>query len=215
MTVYSIQSGVPVFHARTTFRSGGTWQTISVLTLIPLDGPYGQVTEYDLTTGTIASTTLSLTLPTDANYFTPDTTFAVGNRLFLSVETNDNSGAYILTYDLTQSPPILLGTVNARSLTFYASGDLLFGALGGMEIYDISQQLPVQEGYVDGINAQELLATKLLALTEQQGCQIVDVSNPQQPNVTSILFDGVIVGGLTADHWSATTFTSRKVVVEL
>lgn len=121
----------------------------------------------------------------------------MGNRLFVSVETNDLlQGGYILTYDLTTSPPNLLGTVNARSLNFYASGNLLFGALGGMEIYDISQQLPVQEGYVDGINARELIGTQLLATTEQQGCEMVDVSNPQQPKVTSILFDGVIVGGV-------------------
>jgi len=197
VTIYSLQSGVPVLQARGQLPQ---WWNIAdnhgVLTLIPLEGPYGQVIEYDLTSGTIASTTLSLTLPSDANQFIPDTSLAVGNRLFLSVETNDLSkGGYILTYDLTTSPPSLLGTVNARSLNFYASGNLLFGALGGMEIYDISQQLPVEEGYVDGINAQELLGTQLLARTEQQGCQFVDVSNPQQPNVTSILFDGVIVGG--------------------
>jgi len=196
ITVYSIQSGVPVLHARTTVPQ---WWNMAnnqgVLTLIPLNGPFNQVTKYDLTSGSIVSTTISLTLPSDANSFAPDTTFAVGNRLFVSVEKNDNSGAYILTYDISQSPPVLLGTIDARSLAFYTSGDLLFGALGGMEIYDISGQLPVQEGYLDGINAQELVATKLLALTEQQGCQIVDVSNPQQPKVTSILFDGVIAGG--------------------
>jgi hypothetical protein len=38
----------------------------------------------------------------------------------------------------SQSPPVLLGTVDARSLAFYTPGNLLFGALGGMEIYDIS-----------------------------------------------------------------------------
>ncbi len=196
ITVYSIKSGVPVLHARTPVPP---WWNMAnnqgVLTLIPLNGPFNQVTKYDLTSGAIASTTLNLTLPSDANTFAPDTTFAVGNRLFVSVEKNDNSGAYILTYDISQSPPVLLGTVDARSLAFYTSGNLLFGALGGMEIYDISGQLPVQEGYVDGINAQELVGTQLLALTEQQGCQIVDVSNPQQPKVISILFDGVIAGG--------------------
>jgi hypothetical protein len=196
VTLYSIASGVPVLLARTGVPQ--PWNMANnqgVITLIPLNGPFNQVTKYDLTGGTIASTTLNLTLPPDANTFAPDTTLAVGNRLFVSVEKNDLSGAYILTYDLSTSPPNLLGTVNARSLAFYTSGNLLFGALGGMEIYDISQQLPVEEGYVGGINAQELVGTELLALTEQQGCQIVDVSNPQQPKVTSILFDGVIAGG--------------------
>ncbi len=199
ITVYSIQSGVPVLNARATVPPW--WDMANnhgVLTLIPLNGPFNQVTEYDLTSGVIASTTLTLTLPGDANTFAPDTTIAVGNRLFLSVEKNDNSGGYIVTYDISQSPPVLLGTVDARSLAFYTSGNLLFGALGGMEIYDISGQLPVQEGYVDGINAQELAGTQLLAITEQQGCQIVDVSNPQQPQVNTILFDGVIAGGCYA-----------------
>jgi hypothetical protein len=194
VTLYSIQSGVPVLKAQAQVPQ---WWNIAdndgVLTLIPFDD---QVIEYNLTNGTIASTTLNLTLPSDANQFIPDTSLAVGNRLFVSVETNDLSqGGYILTYDLSTSPPNLLGTVNARSLAFYASGNLLFGALGGMEIYDISQQLPVEEGYIDGINARELIGTQLLATTEQQGCEMVDVSNPQQPKVTSILFDGVIVGG--------------------
>ena len=197
VTIYSIQSGVPILHAR-----GGLpqWWNIAnndgVLTLVMSQTPYGQVIEYDLTAGTIVSTTLNLTLPSDANQFVPDTSLAVGNRLFVSVETNDLTvGGYILTYDLTTSPPTLLGKLNARSLNFYASGNLLFGALGGMEIYDISQQLPAEEGYIDGINARELMGTRLLATTEQQGCVMVDVSNPQDPKVTSILFDGVVVGG--------------------
>ena len=196
ITLYSIQTGTPILQARAVvpqWWSGDNNQ--GVITLIPLNGPFNQVMEYDLTGGTIASTTLNLTYPPDANLGPPDTSLAVGNRLFVSIEKNDASGAYILTYDLSQSPPSLLGTVDGRSLAFYASGNLLFGALGGMEIYDISQQLPVEEGYIEGINAQELRGTQLLALTRQQGCQIVDVSNPQQPEVTSILFDGVIVGG--------------------
>jgi len=199
ITVYSIHNGVPSLHARATVPQ---WWNMAndhgLLTLISLSGPSNQVTEYDLTSGAIAPRTLNLTLPADANTFTPDTAFAVGNRLFVSIEKNDNSGGYIATYDISQSPPVLLGTVDARSLAFYNSGNLLFGALGGMEIYDISGQLPVQEGYVDGINAQELVGTQLLALTEQQGCQIVNVSNPQQPQVTSVLFDGVIAGGCDA-----------------
>lgn len=197
VTIYSIQSGVPVLHAR-----GGLpeWWNIAnndgVLSLVMAQAPYGQLIEYDLRAGTIVGTTLNLTLPSDANQFVPDTSLVVGNRLFVSVETNDLTiGGYILTFDLTTAPPTLLGKINARSLNFYASGNLLFGALGGMEIYDISQQLPVEEGYIDGINARQLVGTQLLATTQQQGCEMVDVSDPQHPKVTSILFDGVIVGG--------------------
>lgn len=70
VTIYSIQSGVPVLKARGQLPQ---WWDIAdndgVLTLIPLEGSYGQVMKYDLTAGTIASTTLNLTLPADANQF--------------------------------------------------------------------------------------------------------------------------------------------------
>src|SRR5581483_7941024 len=194
ITLYAIQGGVPVLRARTQF--GQQWSigdNNGVLTMTPFYG--GQITEYDLTGGTIASRSYTVPLPSDANQFAMDTSIRVGNRLFVSTETNDLMlGGYILTYDLSASPPTLLGKINARSLDFYASGNLLFGALGGMEIYDISSQLPIQQGYVEGINAHQLVGTKLLARTAQQGCEIVDLSNPQQPKVTSILFDGVISG---------------------
>jgi hypothetical protein len=195
ITIYSVQSGVPVLQART--EDVPLWWNIAnndqgILTLVQLNGPYNDIVEYDLSGGTIATTTLDLTLPGNANTYVPDTAYVVGDRMFVSVEQNNNSGSYILTYDLSTSPPNLLGTINARSLAFYNSGNLLFGALGGMEIYNISGQLPAQEGYIDGVNAQELVGTELLATTEQQGCQIVNVTNPEQPVVTSILFDGVI-----------------------
>ena len=195
ITLYSVETGVPVLRARTAIpQSWNISNNQGVLCQIPLNPPFNEMTEYDLTGGSIYTKALNITLPSDANSFAPDTAFAVGNRLFVSVAKNDG-GAYILTYDLSTSPPTLMGMIDARSLGFYASGNLLFGELGGMEIYDISSQLPVLEGYVDGINAQELVGTQLLARTGQQGCEVVDVSNPQQPNVTSIVFDGVIAPG--------------------
>jgi hypothetical protein len=193
ITVYSIKSGVPALQARA---AGDQFSVQSenqgILAATGLSGSMLAVTLYTLTGGTIDSTNFTLPLPSDANTFSPDASLVVGNRLFVSVDSNSGDGGYILTYDLSSSPPNLLGKINARSLGFYSSGNLLFGALGGMEIYDISGQLPVQQGYVDGINAKELVGTELLAETEQQGCQVVDVTNPESPQVTGILFDGVI-----------------------
>jgi hypothetical protein len=199
ITVYSVQSGVPVLKARTQVPQ---WSSMSdnqgILTLIPLSGnaPAGstEVLKYDVTTGTITSADLTVTLPSEANTFSPDTTLAVGNRLFVSVQKNDNSGGEILTYDLSTSPPILLGAEDGRSLAFYASGNLLFGGLGGMNIYDISSQRPQFQSHLDGIIAQRLSGTQLLAFTGQQGCRMVDVSNPQNPRITATFFDGVIIG---------------------
>ena len=182
ITLYSLESGLPALQARTTIPP---WWNISqdqgVFFEVPLNWQEGQVIEYDLTQGTIATQNLTLPLPPDTGGYLPDAAYPFGNRLFVSIDKNDLSGSYILTYDLSTSPPTLLGSIDGRSLAFYASGNLLFGALGGMEIYDISSQLPVPEGYVGGINARELVGTRLLALTEQQGCQVVDVSIPSSP----------------------------------
>ena len=197
IALYSLQSGIPALKARTGVPQ---WWNIAwdqgVLTSIVAVNTDGSVNllKYDLTSGTIATADINLVLPSDANSFIPDTSLAVGNRLFVSVQKNDNQSAYILTYDLSTSPPTFLGAISGRSLRFYSSGNLLFGALGGMDVYDISSQLPQWQSHVNSINAQEIDGNRLLAYTEQQGCQVLDVSNSQNPKVTTILFDGVITG---------------------
>jgi hypothetical protein len=190
ITLYSIASGVPVLLAQDDnvdipFHS--EYQGV----LVTNPGPSGALTLYNVTGGTITATSAQITLPSDANTFSPFAVLAVGNLLFVSIERNDNLGPYILTYNLSTSPATLVSTVDGGSLGFYASGNLLFAAYGGMNIYDISTGAPVQAGYVDGIIAQELSGNQLLAISEASGCQIVDVSNPQSPAVTAILFDGV------------------------
>jgi hypothetical protein len=201
ITVYQLRNQIPVLQARTTVEP---WWSMSnnqgVMTLIPLSGnaPAGsaEMLLYNVTSGSITSQDFNILLPTDANTSTPDFASAVGNRLFVSEIKNDISqGGYILTYDLTTSPPNLLGTINGRSLGFYSSGNFLFGALGGMDIYDISGQLPQFQSHVDGINAVQLNnGTQLLARTEQQGFRMLDISNPQMPQQTAILFDGTVIG---------------------
>ncbi len=201
ITLYSLQNGVPILKSQTSIPLiwNIAWNQ-GILTLVPNNGTgptngTQEILMYDLTGGTIVTTDLILPLPPNANTFIADTTLRVGNRLFMSVSNNDlTTGGTVLTYDLTTSPPTLLGGINSRSLRFYSSGNFLFGALGGMDIYDISSQLPQLQGHVDGINAQQLNGTQVLADTGQQGCQMVDISNPQSPKVTSIFFDGVITG---------------------
>jgi hypothetical protein len=105
---------------------------------------------------------------------------------------NDLSGGDILTYDISVSPPVLLGSVSGHSLHFTTDGRYLFAALGGMDIYDISGQLPQFQGHVDGINAQAVKGTQVLASTIQQGCRLVDISNPQTPTISAVLFAGLI-----------------------
>jgi hypothetical protein len=200
LTIYELQNQIPVFKIQTVVPA---WESLAdnqgVLTVIPESGsaPQGslEVRMYDLTSGSITSRDFNILLPTDANYFIPDAAMAVGSRLFISEETNDVMvGGYILTYDLSTSPPALLGTINDRSLAFQTSGNFLFGAIGGMNTYDISAQLPQILSHVDGVNASQLKGTQLLARTLQQGFRMIDMSDPRAPKQTAILFDGVIEG---------------------
>jgi hypothetical protein len=194
VTLYSVQSGVPVLVGHVGMDQ--TWNISSnqgVVSAISYNSQ-GKLEVFldDVTSGTIVAQDLIAPLPSDANYFIPDTSIVNGNHLYVSVQKNDNSGGYLLTYDLTTSPPTLLGAVDGRSLAFYTSGNLLFTALSGMEVYDISSGIPQFLSYIEGINASNLNGTRLLAITEQQGCLLLDLSNPQNPQITSSFFDGVI-----------------------
>ena len=200
LTIYQLQNQIPVLKSQIEI---GPWDSLSdnqgVLTVVPESGnaPPGsvEIVLYDLTSGSITSRDFNILLPEDANKFTPDIAMAVGSRLFVSEETNDLLvGGHILTYDLSTSPPTLLGTINDRSLAFQVSGNFLFGALGGMDTYDISGQLPQILSHIDGVNASQLRGTQLLARTEQQGFRMIDMTDPQAPKQTAIIFDGVIEG---------------------
>jgi hypothetical protein len=196
--LYSVQSGVPVLAGNVGYDQ--MWNISSneqgVVSGVSYTSPQGSVDvfEANVTSGTIVSQNIIATLPADANTFMPDTSIIVGNQLFVSVTKNDNSGRYLVTYDLSTSPPTLLGAVDGGSLGFYSSGTLLFTALSGMEIYDISSGLPQFLSYVDGINAANLNGNQLLAYTDGLGCLLLDISNPQDPKITTTLFDGVITG---------------------
>ena len=199
ITLYSISTGIPVLVSQVQVP---LWwdlqQSQGIITLIPLSGnaPPGFVEDqlYDLTAGAIALTDLEVPLPANAGSFLPDSSIAVGSRLFISTVEDDGSTGELLTYDRSVSPPNLLGSIGGRSLAFSSSGNWLFGALGGMDVYDISSQLPQLQSHVNGINALQLSGNQLLALTSQQGWQQLDFSNPQNPKITTILFDGVSQG---------------------
>ncbi len=199
ITLYDVKESGPILKARTSVPS---WWNISsnagVLSIIPFGVSSGGVLHmslFDLTGGTIAARSLAVVLPSDANSFIPDACIVVKDRLFLSNAVNDlSTPGYIMTYDISVSTPKLIGLVEGRSLAFYSSDNFLFGALGGMNTYDISGQLPTYLSHVDGINAWQLTGTKLLAITAQQGFHMVDLSDPVKPRISGTIFDNVITG---------------------
>ncbi len=122
--LYSVQTGVPVLVGNVGYSQ--MWDISSnqqgVVSGISTNYPQGsvEVFEANVTSGTIVAQNIIATLPSDANYYIPDTSIIVGNQMFVSVSLNDNSGRYLVTYDLTTSPPTLVGTVDGGSLGFYS-----------------------------------------------------------------------------------------------
>jgi len=198
VTLYSASGGVPVLKSRTQVPQ---WWTVKnnqgVVTVVPYAQPdmpnFGHIQVYDMTGGTIAYSDLKIALPPDANYYFADAALVFSNRLFLSIQKNDNQGAYILTYDASHLN--LLGEINGKSLGFYAFGNQLYGADGGMDIYDISSPLPQWQSHVEYVNAIQSNGMELLAATEEEGCRLMDTTNPQNPLVIAVLFDGAVGGG--------------------
>jgi hypothetical protein len=193
ISLYSAESGIPVLKDQA---QPPLWWSIAqhegVMTVIPLGGLQQDVLVYDVTSGTIKSSAYQVPLPPDANYYNPFVGLAIGSRLFLSILKNGASGYDILTYDLSTSPPTLVGTVDGASLEFSASGNFLFGGTDGMDIYDISGPLPQLQSHVEGLNELQLEGTKVVAGTQQQGYRIVDISDVKNPRITTTLFAGNI-----------------------
>lgn len=201
ITLYQVVNGIPLLKARAPVTQP-LWNTSwnnGIISMVPngvgTSKPgFQEIWQYDLTGGQIVFHDIQFPLAPDTGYYLPYATLQVGNRFFMSMYNNDASAALIATYDTSGPVPTLTGTVDGISLGFYSSGNLLFGAESGMDVYDISGQLPVFQSHVDNINAALLNGTQLLAITAQQGCLLLDISQPASPKVTATLFDGVITG---------------------
>jgi hypothetical protein len=152
----------------------------------------------DVRTGNLVQSLISLPLPqptAPAAYLIP---VAMGNLMYEFVDqtgTATNPQYKLATYDLTVSPPKLLGLVDTMVGAIPSAGPgtpKFFGKYlsDGWDLYDISGGLPVRVGtlpyYIDDINPNRSLVIS--------GDFVVDVNVPSASSVKSFLYDGVNVG---------------------
>jgi len=172
-----------------TFNSGVLYVVSNVYGVSPTT----PIDLYDLTSGTPIHKHYELPTPEGATAISGG-----GNIVYISNQTdaNDSTSFSISTFDVSQSPPALLGTVvstTATALNLQVVGNLLFA---DSQVYDISNVTPVlittlplpllkvwdaQGNYVLVSGGTELDGTPNFA--------VVDISSPSSPVVYANVSD--------------------------
>jgi hypothetical protein len=157
---------------------------------------------FDVRTGNLIQTNLNLTLPqpgVPAEVFTPT---GAGNFIYLVVNQSTSPSTPLFklaAYDVSVSPPILLGTVDTMVGAPSSGGGpgpvKIFGTnlYDGWDVYDISGGLPVRVGTVP-FAIDDFNLNRSLALVGGVPGSVVDLSTPGASKVTSVLYDGLAVG---------------------
>jgi len=199
LVVYSLQSQVPTLMQVLPVPESWTWtQNGPVLYSAPVQSTSITTTPidlYDMSSGMAVHKHYELPNP-------PNTTTAVsyaiagtGNAVYIPGYQS------ILTYDISQSPPQLLSTVNSGSTVFdpktvfslQAVGNLLFEE---SSVYDISNAtpvpittlpMPVERGW--GVEGNDALVTLGWPATGGPGYAVVDISSPSNPVVRASVTD--------------------------
>ena len=202
LVVYSLQSQVPTVTQILPIPTPSQWTQngplLYVIPSIPGQTPPTQpIDVYDMSTGTAVH----------GHYELPGGSTGGlggisgnGNIIYLSrEETPDNIPQFnIATYDISQSPPILLSTVvstTATALNLQVVGSLLFA---DSQVYDISNvtpvlltTLPLPALKVWGVQGNYVLASGGTEVDGTPNFVVVDISSPSSPvvhaNVTDFL----------------------------
>jgi len=153
----------------------------------------------DITSGTIQQHEVDVTLPADANPgFAPVEAIGTGNVIYAGFGMKSGTGLTITTYDVSVSPPKLLGSTPLTGtflnpLNMLIRGDLL---IVGNVMLDISNQIPVQVGVVPAQSVQDLQGTTLLGrgtlplyIGPGENYILVDVTNPSSPVTKTTFYD--------------------------
>lgn len=152
----------------------------------------------DVRSGNLVQSLISLPLPQPnlpASYLIP---VALGNFMYAFVDqtgTATNPQFKLATYDISVSPPRLLGLVDTMVGAIPSAGPAtpkFFGKYlsDAWDLYDISTGQPARVGtlpyFIDDLNPNRSLVIS--------GEFVVDVRVPTASKVTSLLYDGVNVG---------------------
>jgi len=155
---------------------------------------------FDVRTGNLLQTSLNLPSPQPGSPLQIFTPTGVGNFIYLLIDQSPppaNSSFKIAVYDLSLSPPSLVGTVDAMvgipgpPITFGNTLKIFGNKLyDGWDAYDISGSVPVRLGTVP-FNLQDLNLNRSLAVAGDFAAGVLDMSSPGAAKIIGILDDGV------------------------
>lgn len=181
---YSFNQGIFYFLPEVTYPNG-------------YGGPISAII-FDVSTGTLVQSTLNLPPPQPgaaAQIFTP---IGAGNLLYLLLDETPppaTASFQIAVYDLSVSPPNLVGTVaaNVGNPSAQAGGGTLtiFGnnLYDGWDVYDISGRLPVSLGTLP-FHIQDINLNRNLDVVGNSSPEVIDLSNLASAKVIGLLDDG-------------------------
>ncbi len=204
LVVYSLASQVPALTQLLPIPSAPFQWTMrnGVLYVLPYLDPDIELTAmpidlYDVSTGTAVHNRYELPYPPN-NMGELWGISGNGNIVYVVGEVNDNNTPTftIATYDISQSPPLLLSTIASNSSTEYQLsivGTLLFA---DSQVYDISNvtpvlvtTLPLPIESVWGVQGNDVLVTVGSVLNGTPGFAVVDISSPANPVVHANVAD--------------------------
>ncbi len=158
-----------------------------------------QVYRFDLRSGSVATTLLTLSLPDPGRSYLVSSVTSSADRLYVGLQQELPSGwaSMVAAYDLSTTPPTLLGTGEGYASTLrLVEGSLL----SDFAVYDLSSGHPLRIATLpERVFSKDALGPLVVADTLQTGLRILDMSDPANPRLTATLFDQV--GGCTGGGW--------------
>lgn len=204
LVVYSLQTPLPTVTQILPVTSPFQWaQNGPLLYVIPYTNPNSvsptqPIDVYDVSTGTAVHSHYELPGVSGLSDGGFGGISGDGNIVYLCYEedTNNSISFIIATYDISQSPPLLLGTVGSTTATAYhvqVVGNLLFA---DSQVYDISNvtpvllaTLPLQLLKVWDVQGNYVLAGGGTEFDGTPTFVVVDISSPSNPVVHANVSD--------------------------
>jgi hypothetical protein len=161
------------------------------------EGPSAPIYIFDVTSGTIQQTQFNLPPPLDALVGSPPWAVIGTGKIVYAGFILQSADAVIATYDVSASPPTLLGTTPLSrfllpGFTLLIRGNLLFA---NNSIFDISNVVPLQVGTLPIQRVLDVQGTRLLGVgflpsyTAQVNYILVDIADPANPVITASIYD--------------------------
>ncbi len=203
LSAYDLSGATPVLVGRVTlpelfsFSFFGGVVTATEQSSYPA-GATATVDEFVLGNGNIIESQISVPPALSGTPYALAAASVEQSRLYVTeTSTSGASSSILASYDLSQSPPVLIGTIPLPEATLtsdsFGNGSLFFT---DSEVFDVTKDPPVLEGSLpEAMRVIDADATRVLGQSIANGSticvQLVDVSNPSSPRTASDLCDFV------------------------